>query len=38
VTLWQPEHGGHVGFADGPWPGHLRTLPVSVAGWLADHL
>jgi len=38
VTLWQPAHGGHVGFADGAWPGHLRTLPGSVAGWLADHL
>jgi predicted alpha/beta-fold hydrolase len=38
VTLWQPVHGGHVGFADGRWPGHLKTLPDSVAGWLADHL
>ena len=38
VTLWQPAHGGHVGFADGRWPGHLKTLPGSVAGWLADHL
>jgi hypothetical protein len=38
VTLWQPAHGGHVGFADGRWPGHLKTLPDRVAGWLADHL
>jgi predicted alpha/beta-fold hydrolase len=38
VTLWQPAHGGHVGFADGRWPGHLKTLPAGVAGWLADHL
>ena len=38
VTLWQPAHGGHVGFADGRWPGHLKTLPGSVSGWLADHL
>ena len=29
VTLWQPAHGGHVGFADGAGPGHLRTLPDS---------
>jgi predicted alpha/beta-fold hydrolase len=38
VTLWQPAHGGHVGFADGRWPGHLKTLPGSVAAWLAEHL
>ena len=38
VTLWQPAHGGHVGFAEGRWPGHLKTLPESVAGWLADRL
>jgi hypothetical protein len=37
VTLWQPAHGGHVGFAAGPWPGHLRPLPEAVAGWLAAH-
>ena len=37
VTLWQPRHGGHVGFALGRWPGHLRTLPESVAGWLDQH-
>jgi uncharacterized protein len=35
VTLWQPAHGGHVGFAQGRWPGHLRTLPQRVADWLA---
>ena len=38
VTLWQPAHGGHVGFAEGRWPGHLQTLPERVAGWLSDHL
>jgi len=38
VTLWQPAHGGHVGFAGGPWPGHLRRFPEAVAGWLAEHL
>ena len=35
VTLWQPAHGGHVGFADGRWPGHLRTLPEQVMGWIS---
>jgi predicted alpha/beta-fold hydrolase len=38
VTLWQPAHGGHVGFAAGPWPGHLRSFPAAVAGWLSDQL
>lgn len=34
VTLWQPLHGGHVGFATGHWPGHVRGLPDAVCGWL----
>jgi predicted alpha/beta-fold hydrolase len=34
VTLWQPDHGGHVGFAQGAWPGHVRGLPDTVAQWL----
>ena len=34
VTLWQPEHGGHVGFPDGAFPGHLMTLPDAVMGWM----
>ena len=38
VSLWQPEHGGHAGFAAGRWPGHLMTLPEAVTGWLAQHL
>lgn len=37
VTLWQPKHGGHVGFAAGPPPGHLQTLPQTVGGWLLAH-
>ena len=37
VTLWQPAHGGHVGFATGGWPGRLESLPEQVAGWLAEH-
>jgi len=38
VTLWQPAHGGHVGFPGGRWPGHVMTLPEQVMGWLARHL
>jgi predicted alpha/beta-fold hydrolase len=34
VTLWQPAHGGHVGFAHGAPPGHLATLPEAVTDWL----
>jgi predicted alpha/beta-fold hydrolase len=38
VTLWQPAHGGHVGFASGPPPGHVLTLPEAVMGWMqAQH-
>ena len=34
VTLWQPAHGGHVGFAGGRFPGHVQRLPDAVMGWL----
>jgi len=34
VTLWQPAHGGHVGFPGGPPPGHVRTMPGQVVDWL----
>jgi predicted alpha/beta-fold hydrolase len=34
VTLWQPAHGGHVGFPGGGFPGHLMTLPDAVMGWM----
>ena len=37
VTLWQPHHGGHVGFPAGRPPGHVAALPDSVASWLAQH-
>lgn len=33
VTLWQPAHGGHVGFAAGAPPGNLSTLPDAVMRW-----
>jgi uncharacterized protein len=35
VTLWQPAHGGHAGFAQGLPTGHLMTLPGAVTHWLA---
>jgi predicted alpha/beta-fold hydrolase len=34
VTLWQPAHGGHVGFPAGRWPGHVLSLPDAVMGWM----
>lgn len=38
VTLWQPAHGGHVGFAHGRWPGHVRSMPEQVVAWLLAQL
>jgi uncharacterized protein len=38
VTLWQPPHGGHVGFPGGRWPGHVQTLPEQVMGWIKSHI
>jgi predicted alpha/beta-fold hydrolase len=38
VTLWQPAHGGHVGFPHGPVPGHVRTMPDAVGNWLSSHI
>ena len=37
VTLWQPAHGGHVGFPMGPPPGHVLGMPERVGDWLARH-
>jgi predicted alpha/beta-fold hydrolase len=34
VTLWQPAHGGHVGFPQGNLPGHVRAMPNAVGTWL----
>jgi hypothetical protein len=34
VTLWQPAHGGHVGFPGGTWPGHVQAMPRAVLDWL----
>jgi predicted alpha/beta-fold hydrolase len=38
VCLWQPGQGGHVGFPQGRWPGHVRAMPLAVGGWLLGHL
>ena len=38
VTLCQPDHGGHVGFASGPFPGHVLSLPQALTDWLGRHL
>ena len=38
VTLWQPAHGGHVGFALGAPPGHVLGMPERVGGWLLQQL
>ena len=34
VTLWQPAHGGHVGFPQGWPPGDVLTLPAAVMRWI----
>ena len=38
LTLWQPDGGGHVGFASGSWPGHLKAMPQAVGSWLLQHI
>jgi uncharacterized protein len=38
VTLWQPAHGGHVGFPAGRFPGHVHAMPQGVMAWLKAHL
>jgi uncharacterized protein len=38
VTLWQPAHGGHVGFAQGRFPAHVHAMPSAVGQWLLDHI
>ncbi len=37
VTLWQPKHGGHVGFAAGRFPGDVHTMPRAVGKWLMQY-
>ncbi|CAN7726743.1 alpha/beta fold hydrolase [Caballeronia sp. LjRoot29] len=38
VTLDQPEHGGHVGFMTGPFPGRIDWLSQRVFGYLQTHV
>ena len=38
VTLWQPRHGGHVGFPGGRFPGHVLGMPELVCHWLGQRL
>ena len=38
VTLWQPAHGGHVGFPVSDFPAHVRAMPEAVAAFLAAQL
>jgi len=38
VTLWQPKHGGHVGFPHGNMPGHVRRMPEAVGNWLTKSM
>jgi len=35
VTLWQPAHGGHVGFPAGAMPAHVRDMPAAVGNWFS---
>ena len=37
VQLWQPATGGHVGFPQGQFPGHVRAMPQAVGQWLFAH-
>jgi len=34
TTLWQPRHGGHVGFPAGSFPGQVWAMPEAVTTWL----
>ena len=36
VRLWQPAHGGHVGFPSGRFPFHVRAMPEAVVDWLSQ--
>lgn len=37
VTLWQPQQGGHVGFASGRFPADLQEMPWAVMEWMTQH-
>ncbi len=36
VRLYQPRHGGHVGFVSGRFPGHLNWLPQTVLTFFSE--
>jgi uncharacterized protein len=38
VRLWQPQHGGHVGFPAGFGRGHVHTMPDRVMAWIEEAL
>jgi hypothetical protein len=39
VQVWQPRHGGHIGFpAWGPYGLHALTMPQAVLDWLMPHV
>jgi len=38
VTLWQPAHGGHVGFPASVFPAHVRAMPEAIMDFFAAHL
>ena len=38
VTLWQPKHGGHVGFPAAAFPAHVQAMPEAVLAFLAAQL
>jgi uncharacterized protein len=37
VQLWQPQHGGHVGFPTGRFPSDVLALPKALGAWLGQH-
>jgi predicted alpha/beta-fold hydrolase len=37
VTLWQPNAGGHVGFASDSFPAGLQEMPQAVLQWMTQH-
>ena len=38
VTLWQPDHGGHVGFPNGAYPTDVLAMPAAVSDWLQSRV
>ena len=36
LSWWRPAQGGHVGFAQGPFPGDVRGLPRAISEWFCQ--